>query len=108
MPDPPANVHLSVASSTSVQVTFWEPLSVNSAVVTKYKGKGLRAPSIEYVGPGIEGKLLPGVGRRPGLEQRVPVKARDIGLQFLAQPMTVTPAESFPFSRLVFPFVKWW
>ncbi|XP_025059431.1 ankyrin repeat and fibronectin type-III domain-containing protein 1-like [Alligator sinensis] len=37
VPDPPANVHLSVASSTSVQVTFWEPLSVNSAVVTKYK-----------------------------------------------------------------------
>ncbi|XP_074821840.1 ankyrin repeat and fibronectin type-III domain-containing protein 1-like isoform X2 [Natator depressus] len=36
-PDPPANVHLSVASSSSVQVTFGEPLSVNSAVVTKYK-----------------------------------------------------------------------
>lgn len=39
VPDPPSNVHLSVASSSSVQVTFWEPLSVNSAVVTKYKGK---------------------------------------------------------------------
>ncbi|XP_068764780.1 ankyrin repeat and fibronectin type-III domain-containing protein 1 isoform X10 [Struthio camelus] len=37
VPDPPTNVHLSVASSSSVQVTFWEPLSVNSAVVTKYK-----------------------------------------------------------------------
>ncbi|XP_073218999.1 ankyrin repeat and fibronectin type-III domain-containing protein 1-like isoform X5 [Lepidochelys kempii] len=36
-PDPPTNVHLSVASSSSVQVTFGEPLSVNSAVVTKYK-----------------------------------------------------------------------
>ncbi|XP_034639734.1 ankyrin repeat and fibronectin type-III domain-containing protein 1-like isoform X7 [Trachemys scripta elegans] len=36
-PDPPANVHLSVASSSSVQVTFGEPLSINSAVVTKYK-----------------------------------------------------------------------
>uniref|UniRef100_A0A8D0KT16 Fibronectin type-III domain-containing protein n=1 Tax=Strix occidentalis caurina TaxID=311401 RepID=A0A8D0KT16_STROC len=39
VPDVPTNVHLSVASSSSVQVTFWEPLSVNSAVVTKYKGK---------------------------------------------------------------------
>ncbi|XP_054017239.1 ankyrin repeat and fibronectin type-III domain-containing protein 1-like [Dryobates pubescens] len=37
VPDAPANVHLSVASSSSVQVTFWEPLSVNSAVVTKYR-----------------------------------------------------------------------
>ncbi|NXT33497.1 ANKF1 protein, partial [Pelecanoides urinatrix] len=37
VPDAPTNVHLSVASSSSVQVTFWEPLSVNSAVVTKYK-----------------------------------------------------------------------
>ncbi|KAM6054349.1 ankyrin repeat and fibronectin type-III domain-containing protein 1-like isoform 4-T7 [Chlamydotis macqueenii] len=37
VPDAPANVHLSVASSSSVLVTFWEPLSVNSAVVTKYK-----------------------------------------------------------------------
>ncbi|XP_071427392.1 ankyrin repeat and fibronectin type-III domain-containing protein 1-like isoform X2 [Pithys albifrons albifrons] len=37
VPDAPTNVQLSVASSSSVQVTFWEPLSVNSAVVTKYK-----------------------------------------------------------------------
>ncbi|XP_029858164.1 ankyrin repeat and fibronectin type-III domain-containing protein 1-like isoform X4 [Aquila chrysaetos chrysaetos] len=37
VPDAPTNVHLSVASSSSVQVTFWEPLSINSAVVTKYK-----------------------------------------------------------------------
>lgn len=36
-PDPPAHVHLSVASSSSVQATFGEPVSVNSAVVTKYK-----------------------------------------------------------------------
>lgn len=28
-----------MASSSSLQVTFWEPLSVNSAIVTKYKGK---------------------------------------------------------------------
>lgn len=28
-----------MASSSSLQVTFWEPLSINSAVVTKYKGK---------------------------------------------------------------------
>lgn len=39
MPDAPSSVHLSVASSSSLQVTFWEPLSVNSAIVTKYKGK---------------------------------------------------------------------
>ncbi|KAM7091833.1 ankyrin repeat and fibronectin type-III domain-containing protein 1-like isoform 1-T1 [Ciconia maguari] len=37
VPDAPTNVHLSVASSSSVQVTFWEPLSINSAVITKYK-----------------------------------------------------------------------
>ncbi|KAH0631849.1 hypothetical protein JD844_019721, partial [Phrynosoma platyrhinos] len=37
VPDAPTNVHLSVASSTSVEVSFQEPLSVNSAVVTKYK-----------------------------------------------------------------------
>ncbi|XP_048350992.1 ankyrin repeat and fibronectin type-III domain-containing protein 1-like isoform X4 [Sphaerodactylus townsendi] len=37
VPDPPTNVLLSVASSTSVEVVFQEPLSVNSAVVTKYK-----------------------------------------------------------------------
>ncbi|XP_057264008.1 ankyrin repeat and fibronectin type-III domain-containing protein 1-like isoform X3 [Pezoporus wallicus] len=37
VPDAPTNVHLSVASSSSVQVTFGEPLSFNSAVVTKYK-----------------------------------------------------------------------
>ncbi|XP_020663849.3 ankyrin repeat and fibronectin type-III domain-containing protein 1 isoform X1 [Pogona vitticeps] len=37
VPDPPMNVHLSVASSTSLEVSFEEPLSVNSAVVTKYK-----------------------------------------------------------------------
>lgn len=39
MPDAPSSVHLSVASSSSLQVNFWEPLSINSAVVTKYKGK---------------------------------------------------------------------
>lgn len=37
VPDPPTNVRLSVASSSSLQVSFQEPLSVNSAVVTKYK-----------------------------------------------------------------------
>ncbi|XP_062467999.1 ankyrin repeat and fibronectin type-III domain-containing protein 1-like isoform X3 [Pezoporus occidentalis] len=37
VPDAPTNVHLSVASSSSVQVTFGEPLRFNSAVVTKYK-----------------------------------------------------------------------
>ncbi|XP_030906121.2 ankyrin repeat and fibronectin type-III domain-containing protein 1-like isoform X1 [Melopsittacus undulatus] len=37
VPDAPSNVHLSVASSSSVQVNFGEPLSFNSAVVTKYK-----------------------------------------------------------------------
>ncbi|XP_067859740.1 ankyrin repeat and fibronectin type-III domain-containing protein 1 isoform X2 [Heptranchias perlo] len=36
-PEAPTHVQLSVASSTSLQVTFQEPLSVNSAVVTKYK-----------------------------------------------------------------------
>ncbi|XP_072337409.1 ankyrin repeat and fibronectin type-III domain-containing protein 1-like isoform X2 [Scyliorhinus torazame] len=36
-PEAPTHVQLSVASSTSLQVTFHEPLSVNSAVVTEYK-----------------------------------------------------------------------
>ncbi|XP_053550389.1 ankyrin repeat and fibronectin type-III domain-containing protein 1-like [Bombina bombina] len=37
VPDPPTNVCLAVTSSTTLQVTYQEPLSVNSAVVTKYK-----------------------------------------------------------------------
>ncbi|KAG8557691.1 hypothetical protein GDO81_016709 [Engystomops pustulosus] len=37
VPDPPTNVRLAVTSSYTLQVTFQEPLSVNSAVVTKYK-----------------------------------------------------------------------
>ncbi|KAG7491711.1 hypothetical protein MATL_G00007390 [Megalops atlanticus] len=36
-PDAPASVRLNVTSSTSLTVTFQEPHSVNSAVVTKYK-----------------------------------------------------------------------
>ncbi|KAJ8363726.1 hypothetical protein SKAU_G00125570 [Synaphobranchus kaupii] len=37
-PEAPASVRLSVTSSTSLTVTLQEPHSVNSAVVTKYKG----------------------------------------------------------------------
>ncbi|EMP40205.1 Ankyrin repeat and fibronectin type-III domain-containing protein 1 [Chelonia mydas] len=37
-PEAPTNVCFMVTSSTSLTVTFQEPLSVNSAVVTKYKG----------------------------------------------------------------------
>ncbi|XP_069608547.1 ankyrin repeat and fibronectin type-III domain-containing protein 1 [Ranitomeya imitator] len=36
-PEVPTNVCLLITSSTSLTVTFQEPLSVNSAVVTKYK-----------------------------------------------------------------------
>ncbi|XP_064423475.1 ankyrin repeat and fibronectin type-III domain-containing protein 1 isoform X1 [Latimeria chalumnae] len=36
-PEAPTNVRLTVTSSTSLTVTFQEPLSVNSAIVTKYK-----------------------------------------------------------------------
>ncbi|XP_056406576.1 ankyrin repeat and fibronectin type-III domain-containing protein 1 isoform X2 [Hyla sarda] len=36
-PEVPTNVCLMITSSTSLTVTFQEPLSVNSAVVTKYK-----------------------------------------------------------------------
>ncbi|RLV99236.1 hypothetical protein DV515_00009875, partial [Chloebia gouldiae] len=39
-PEAPTNVCLMVTSSTSLTVTFQEPLSVNSAVVTKYKAAG--------------------------------------------------------------------
>ncbi|KAH0513418.1 Ankyrin repeat and fibronectin type-III domain-containing protein 1, partial [Microtus ochrogaster] len=38
-PEVPANVCLLVTSSTSLTVSFQEPLSVNAAVVTRYKGK---------------------------------------------------------------------
>uniref|UniRef100_UPI00398E62DA ankyrin repeat and fibronectin type-III domain-containing protein 1-like n=1 Tax=Pristiophorus japonicus TaxID=55135 RepID=UPI00398E62DA len=37
VPDAPTNVSLSVTSNISLTVTFQEPLSVNSAVVTRYK-----------------------------------------------------------------------
>ncbi|KAK1794057.1 hypothetical protein P4O66_010967 [Electrophorus voltai] len=37
-PEAPAAVRLTVSSSTSLTVTFQEPVSMNSAVVTKYKG----------------------------------------------------------------------
>lgn len=40
-PDAPSAVRLSVSSSTSLRVDFQEPLCVNSAVVTKYKGQPL-------------------------------------------------------------------
>uniref|UniRef100_H3D5I0 Fibronectin type-III domain-containing protein n=1 Tax=Tetraodon nigroviridis TaxID=99883 RepID=H3D5I0_TETNG len=39
-PEAPGAVYLSVSSSTSLSVDFQEPLSVNSAVVTKYKAVG--------------------------------------------------------------------
>ncbi|XP_039595314.1 ankyrin repeat and fibronectin type-III domain-containing protein 1 [Polypterus senegalus] len=37
VPETPSNVRLAVTSSTSLTVTFQEPLSINSAVVTRYK-----------------------------------------------------------------------
>jgi hypothetical protein len=37
----PANACLMVSSSTSLTVSFQEPLSVNAAVVTRYKGTQL-------------------------------------------------------------------
>ena len=40
-PDPPTNVSLNIASSSSLLVKFGEPLNRNGAVVTKYKGKQL-------------------------------------------------------------------
>lgn len=47
----PANVCLLVTSSTSLTVSFQEPLSVNAAVVTRYKGTAL---------PCLLSLLLPG------------------------------------------------
>ncbi|XP_034049791.1 ankyrin repeat and fibronectin type-III domain-containing protein 1 [Thalassophryne amazonica] len=44
-PEAPTAVHLSVSSSTSLRVDFQEPLSVNSAVVTKYKVSWSCSPS---------------------------------------------------------------
>ncbi|XP_053564142.1 ankyrin repeat and fibronectin type-III domain-containing protein 1 [Bombina bombina] len=38
-PEAPTNVCLIITSSTSITVSFQEPLSVNSAVVTKYKAE---------------------------------------------------------------------
>lgn len=40
-PEVPANACLMVTSSTSLTVSFQEPLSVNAAVVTRYKGTEL-------------------------------------------------------------------
>ncbi|XP_051488147.1 ankyrin repeat and fibronectin type-III domain-containing protein 1-like isoform X2 [Apus apus] len=58
VPDAPTNVHLSVASSSSVQVTFREPLSVNSAVVTKYKVEWSCSPTfLPLLGEAIIDKL---------------------------------------------------
>ncbi|XP_072098199.1 ankyrin repeat and fibronectin type-III domain-containing protein 1 [Mobula birostris] len=37
VPDAPTNVRLSVTSSTSLMVTYQEPLSAHSAVITRYK-----------------------------------------------------------------------
>ncbi|KAJ7305763.1 hypothetical protein JRQ81_010129, partial [Phrynocephalus forsythii] len=45
VPDPPTNVRLSVASSSSLEVSFQEPLSVNSAIVTKYKVEWSGSPA---------------------------------------------------------------
>nr|XP_023674981.1 ankyrin repeat and fibronectin type-III domain-containing protein 1-like isoform X2 [Paramormyrops kingsleyae] len=45
-PDAPSDVRLSVCSSTSLGVTFQEPLSVNSAIVTKYKVGWSSSPSL--------------------------------------------------------------
>ncbi|KAM6951317.1 ankyrin repeat and fibronectin type-III domain-containing protein 1 isoform 2-T2 [Aplochiton taeniatus] len=44
-PEAPSTVRLSVGSSTSLRVDFQEPLSVNSAVATKYKVGWSCAPS---------------------------------------------------------------
>ncbi|KAM6378853.1 ankyrin repeat and fibronectin type-III domain-containing protein 1-like isoform 3-T3 [Pluvialis apricaria] len=58
VPDAPTNVQLSVASSSSVQVTFWEPLSVNSAVVTKYKVEWSCSPTFSpLLGEAVIDKL---------------------------------------------------
>ncbi|KAM6249964.1 ankyrin repeat and fibronectin type-III domain-containing protein 1-like isoform 3-T3 [Porphyrio hochstetteri] len=58
VPDAPTNVHLSVASSSSVQVTFLEPQSVNSAVVTKYKVEWSCSPTFSpLLGEAVIDKL---------------------------------------------------
>ncbi|NWZ41316.1 ANKF1 protein, partial [Brachypodius atriceps] len=58
VPDAPSSVHLSVASSSSLQVTFWEPLSVNSAVVTKYKVEWSCSPTfLPLLGEAVIDKL---------------------------------------------------
>ncbi|XP_066545405.1 ankyrin repeat and fibronectin type-III domain-containing protein 1 isoform X2 [Amia ocellicauda] len=45
-PEAPSNVRLSVSSNSSMRVTFHEPLSVNSAVVTKYRVEWSCSPSL--------------------------------------------------------------
>ncbi|NXI22198.1 ANKF1 protein, partial [Sterrhoptilus dennistouni] len=58
VPDAPSSVHLSVASSSSLQVTFWEPLSVNSAIVTKYKVEWSCSPTFSpLLGEAVIDKL---------------------------------------------------
>lgn len=55
----PANACLMVTSSTSLTVSFQEPLSVNAAVVTRYKGTALSLFSLcsfleRYGGVGVD------------------------------------------------------
>ncbi|XP_045065619.1 ankyrin repeat and fibronectin type-III domain-containing protein 1 [Coregonus clupeaformis] len=45
-PDAPSFVRLSVSSSSCLRVDFQEPLSVNSALVTKYKVRWSSSPSL--------------------------------------------------------------
>ncbi|MEE6507008.1 hypothetical protein FKM82_007938 [Ascaphus truei] len=48
-PEAPTNVCLMITSSTSLTVTFQEPLSVNSAVVTRYKVEWTCTPDFSSV-----------------------------------------------------------
>uniref|UniRef100_A0A6I8NE69 Fibronectin type-III domain-containing protein n=1 Tax=Ornithorhynchus anatinus TaxID=9258 RepID=A0A6I8NE69_ORNAN len=49
VPDAPSCVRLSVVSSSTLKVTFQEPLSINSAVVTKYRVQWSLSPSFHPV-----------------------------------------------------------
>ncbi|KAG5832357.1 hypothetical protein ANANG_G00290310, partial [Anguilla anguilla] len=90
-PDAPSNVRLTVSSSYSLKVTFQEPLSVNSAVVTKYKVGWSLAPSLspllgELVLEDSSAQQCTITGLTPGLHYYVQVSAYNMKGWGPAQP----------------------
>ncbi|XP_075422530.1 ankyrin repeat and fibronectin type-III domain-containing protein 1-like [Ascaphus truei] len=99
VPDPPTNVRLAVTSSTTLQVSFQEPLSVNSAVVTKYKVEWSLFPSFSpHVGEVVIEKLRNLHFTIRGLVSgtRYYVQVSAYNMKGWGQPQTSLPAFAIP------------